>query len=45
MENEIKLQEEKITEEEVKDYLLGSWTKLTDNQFKMFRGISKAFNL
>jgi len=45
MENEIKLQEEKITEEDVKDYLLGSWTKLTDNQFKMFRGISKAFNL
>lgn len=45
MENEITLQEQKITEEEVKDYLLGSWTKLTDNQFKMFRWIAKAFNL
>lgn len=34
-----------ISEAEVKDYLLGSNTKLSDQQFKMFYGIAKAFNL
>ena len=34
-----------ISEQEVKDFLLGSGTKITDQQFKMFYGIAKAFNL
>lgn len=38
-------QQQEISEKEIKDYLVGSWTNLTDQQFRMFLGMAKAYNL